>query len=113
MVMTSTIKIRRTSRLQFARILSIATVECWEMPEYPEIEEANDDTIYTVKQVDRIDALAQRFYGAADLWYIIALANDMRLLPSDLKPFTTIRIPSSRRVFSTILRTAVKRREGR
>lgn len=108
-----TIRVRGTSRLLFARTLIIDGVECFEMPEYPVIDEADDDVIYQVKQKDRIDLIANRFYGNPELWWIIAIANDLGLLPSDLKPFSTIRIPSNSRVFGKILKQAPKKKEGR
>lgn len=107
------VKIRSTSRLNFSRLITLDDVEHWEMPEYPKIEEAGDDLIYQVNQEDRIDLLADMMYGNADLWWVIAIANDMSLLPSDLKPFSTIRLPSNRRVFTKILKEAAKKREGR
>ena len=118
------IKVRTTSRLRFSRLLYIGVdasypvtgvptlVECWEMPEYPTIAEAPDDIIYTVNQDDRIDLIANKFYGAADLWWVIAIANDLNLLPSDLKPYKPIRVPSPARVFNNILPSNKKLKEG-
>ena len=99
-----TVRIRTTSRLRFARLRTILDVEHWELPEYPEIPVRGDDLRYTVDRNDRIDRLADRFYGTADLWWIIALANEMRLLPNELNEGDTIRVPSARRVFTEILR---------
>lgn len=107
------IKFRSTSRQNFSRWLVIDDVEHWEMSELPIIDAGQDDIIYQVKQDDRIDLLAARFYGNAELWWIIAIANDMALLPNDLKPFATIRIPSNNRVYNKILKQAPKKREGR
>jgi len=107
------VKIRATSRLNFARLITLDRVEHWEMPEYPKISEASDDIIYQVQQEDRIDLLANDFYGNGELWWIIAVANNLSLLPSDLKPFATIRIPSNKRVFTKIIKDAPKKREGR
>lgn len=118
------INIRTTSRLRFSRLLYIGVdasypasgvlplVECWEMPEYPIIEEASDDIVYTVNQLDRIDLIANRFYGSSDLWWVIAIANDLNILPNDLKPYKPIRIPSPARVFNEILPQNKKLKEG-
>lgn len=108
-----TVRIRDTSRLRFARLITIDGVEHWEMPEYPEIREAPDDIIYTVDRNDRIDRIATRFYNSPDLWWIIALANELRLLPNDLSEGDKIRVPSGRRVFTEILRKPSRGREGR
>lgn len=99
------VKIRTNSRLQFSRLVSISGVECWNYPEYPEIAPASDDERYIVDRNDRIDRLAFRFYGDPGLWYIIALRNELKLLPSDMYENQTLYIPSSRRVFSEILRS--------
>jgi nucleoid-associated protein YgaU len=107
------VRLRKTSRLLFAKLLSIDDVEHWELPVYPKIEEATDDKRYTVDQNDRIDKIANKFYGSPELWWIIALANGMELLPSDLNANAVIRIPSQRRVFTQILRRPSRGREGR
>lgn len=108
-----TVAIRDTSRLVYSQLLELDGVEHWEHPEYPEILPANDDAIHEVKRTDRIDLIAWNHYGTADLWWVIAIANDMRLLPNDLASRTEIRIPSSRRVFTQILRNPTRGREGR
>lgn len=108
-----TVRVRDTSRLRFARLITIDGIEHWEMPEYPEIRQASDDIVYTVDRSDRIDRIATRFYSSPDLWWIIALANDLRLLPNDLKEGAKLRIPSGRRVFTEILRKPTRGREGR
>jgi len=99
-----TVRLRNTSRLKFARLATIEGVEHWELPEYPAIQEALDDARYVVDRKDRIDKLATTFYSDPSLWWIIALANGMALLPNDLRPGSTIRVPSQRRVFVEILR---------
>ena len=107
------VNIRSSSRLRFSRLLTIDDVEHWELPEYPAIAPANDDKRYKVDRNDRIDRLATRFYGSVDLWWIIALANGMELLPNDMNTGQTIIIPSQRRVFAEILRRPSKGLEGR
>ena len=108
-----TVALRSTSRLRFARLITLDGVEHWELPEYPNIQPASDDKRYTVDRNDRIDKLANRFYGSPDLWWVIAIANNMELLPSDLKPNTQIIVPSQKRVFTQILRRPSKGKEGR
>lgn len=101
------VKIRNvTSRLNFARLVEIDGVECWELPEYPRIDPAPDDLRYTVDRNDRIDRLSVVFYSTPDLWWILALANGFELVPNDLNKGDVIRVPSGRRVFTEILRRA-------
>jgi len=107
------VNVRKTSRLLFAKLITIDDVEHWELPEYPKIESAVDDKRHVVDQNDRIDRLALKYYGSMDLWWIIALANGMELLPVALNTNDTLRIPSQRRVFTQILRRPSRGREGR
>jgi len=107
------VSIRSTSRLRFARYVTTGGVDYWELPEYPEVPPAPDDILYTVTRKDRIDSLAQRFYGDSTLWYIIALANDFRLVPTDMRENMQLRIPNGKRVFTEILRSANRGEEGK
>lgn len=107
------VKLRSPSRLRFSQLIELEGVEHWELPEYPAIDPAKDDKRYVVDRNDRIDRLAFKFYGSPDLWWIIALANGMELLPNDLHPQQTIRVPSQRRVFTQILRRPSRGLEGR
>jgi len=108
-----TIQVRETSRQRFARLVEIEGVECWELWEPPTIDAHPDDIVYTVARTDRIDLLSYRFYSSSELWWIIALANDFRLLPNDMTENMRIRIPSPNRVFNQILKGATRGREGR
>lgn len=107
------VSLRSSSRLRFARLLELDGVEHWELPEYPAIKPSKDDKRYVVDRNDRIDRLADRFYGTSDLWWILALANEMELLPNDLNTRETIIVPSQRRVFTQILRRPSRGIEGR
>jgi len=106
------INVRSTSWLQFSRLLNIDGVTCWEMPEFPDIQPADDDVIYTVARTDRIDVLAERYLGSPELWWMIAVLNDFDILPNDLYSNQTIRIMTRNRS-SDIRRQAALRREGR
>jgi len=107
-----TVKLSRLSRMRFARLVRVGGVESWEQPVYPEIENADDDIIYTVASADRIDVLANRFYGSVELWWVIAVANGMKLMPNDLYDGQVIRIPSKKRTFSQIVKFPSRGREG-
>jgi hypothetical protein len=107
------IQVRDTSRQRFAKLVELSGVEFWELWEPPVIDEAPDDIFYTVARNDRIDLLAFRFYNSAELWWVIALANDFRLLPNDMTENMRLRVPSPARVFTKILRGANRGEEGR
>jgi len=107
-----TIRLRETSRLRNAKLYTIGGVECWGMPEYPAVDPSPDDIFYTVARKDRIDLLSYRFYNSAELWWVIALANDFRLLPNDLQENMRLRVPSPSRVYTVILKRVTQGEEG-
>ena len=61
-----------------------------------------DDRFHTVVEGDRLDVLAQRHFGRADLWWIICDYNDI-FLPLELVTGAVLRIPSLERVQMRIL----------
>jgi nucleoid-associated protein YgaU len=60
---------------------------------YPKIIEKDTDIIHNIRAGDRLDLLANTYYGDVNLWWIISRAN--RLDPSalSLQVGTTLRIP--------------------
>lgn len=52
-----------------------------------------DDVFYTVVEGDRIDLIAYRYLGRADLWWVICDYNDV-FFPLEIEPGVTLRIPS-------------------
>jgi len=107
------VNVRETSRQRFAKLVEIEGVECWELWEPPNLDPQPNDILYKVARKDRIDLLAKRFYESAELWWVIALANDFRLIPNDMKENATIRIPAPARVTVSVLKRANKGEEGR
>jgi hypothetical protein len=92
------VQVKKRSRLQFGRLLTIDGFVFWDLLQLPTIVPQPDDTFYTILGPDRIDLLAYRFYGDPILWWIIAAANSMELIPSDFTAGAVIRIPSPRYV---------------
>lgn len=84
----------KNSRLRFGQLMSIEGIEFWEVLDLPEIPSNDDDFEYVVTSSDRIDLLAHRFYGDSVLWWVIAVANDLELLPTELVVGSALRIPS-------------------
>lgn len=101
------VQVATRSRLRFKELLSIQGVEFWELDALPTVPTQPDDVYYQVLDSDRIDLLATRFYGDPNMWWVIAIANDMNLLPTDLQIGSTIRIPSPAYVANTLF-TRVK-----
>tara|TARA_R100001377_G_C3191979_1_gene110973 strand:+ start:2136 stop:2456 length:321 start_codon:yes stop_codon:yes gene_type:complete len=59
----------------------------------PKITRDSGDTIITAKVTDRLDLLAKKYYGKQNLWWVIALANN---LPGDsffIEPGTQLFLP--------------------
>jgi len=88
------IRISNNSRLRFGNLLSGNGVTFWDLLEVPPIPVQGDDQQYTVIMGDRVDTLAYNFYGDPTLWWVIALANDLEMLPTELNIGQVLRIPS-------------------
>ena len=99
------VTIRPHSRLQFSELLvSDSNVEFWDLVSFPTIPTQPDDIYYVVQGSDRIDTLAYKFYNDPVLWWVIAYANDMYLLPTDLSIGDQITIPSPRYVLQFLFK---------
>lgn len=60
---------------------------------YPNIPKSDKD-IYIVTQTgDRLDTIANQFYGDSSLWWIIATANNIHDATFALPDGTTLRVP--------------------
>jgi hypothetical protein len=81
--------------LQNAVLVQYDEVVWWDQtrPKYP-IDPRDDDKKYTVKQPDRLDAIAESELGNVQLGWVILERNDLRLIPNDLVPGMTLFIPS-------------------
>jgi hypothetical protein len=97
------VRIQTNSRLQFAPLLEVGGYEFWDPVYPPDMPTQPDDVIYTVKDSDRIDLLAYRFYGDPSLWWVIAVVNNLEILPTDLVVGANLRIPSKTYVTTTVL----------
>lgn len=102
------VTISTQSRLRFKELLEVKGVQFWELDELPTVPVSSSDLYYRVKQDDRIDLLATAFYSDPNLWWVIALANDLDLLPTNLIPNSIIRIPSPSYVLQNLFLKAVE-----
>lgn len=100
------VDIRSSSRLKFADLIVVDSVEFWDTLVLPDPAPRQDDTFHVVGQGDRIDLLADRYYQDAGLWWVIAWANDLDILPTDMKENMTLKIPSKTYVTGTLLKNA-------
>lgn len=82
--------------LRFTTLRRIGDVIFFAPTNPPDIDPADTDVRHIVKIADRIDLLASRFLGNPQLGWAILLRNDLRLMPNDLLPGSTIFIPTLR-----------------
>lgn len=61
-----------------------------------------DDVFHTVTESDRIDLIAYRYLGSAELWWIICDYNDI-FFPLQLEIGRVLRLPSIEQVEMRIL----------
>ena len=102
------VQVSAASRLLFTTLGSVDGVEFFDLLNLPPIVPQSDDTTYEWKSSDRIDLVANRFYGNPVLWWVLALANDVEMVPTDLNEGALLRIPSPRYVQQVLLPTAAR-----
>lgn len=52
-----------------------------------------------IREGDRLDHLAFRYYNDSELWWVIARANPDIYYPENIPPGTTIRVPHADSIF--------------
>jgi hypothetical protein len=75
----------------------------------PDAVPRQDDIQHIVSSHDRIDLLADRYYQDAGMWWVIAWANSLDILPTDMKQNMQLRIPSKDYVTNELIRKAIRR----
>lgn len=93
------------SRYRGHRIVEIdgvRTIETWKAPT---ILPQPTDQFYRVQagEVNRLWLIAKKFYGAPNLWWVIALANGIHDPVAEVTVDTELRIPNRRYLFEAIL----------
>jgi hypothetical protein len=96
--------VSKSSWLSIAPLLQFEGTVFWDTPYFPDILPQDNDIFVTVDSnyVGRLDLLAFDAYGDVDLWWVIALANGLELLPTDMVIGKKLRIPSKNYVDSII-----------
>ena len=59
----------------------------------PELPDSDGDIDHTIEDRDRLDRLAQKYYGDQLLWWVIAVRNNIDLADAELNPGGHIVIP--------------------
>lgn len=105
------IRVQEGSRLRFGEVVQFDGVEFWDVLDLPEIPEQRDDLVHRVVGPDRMDLLAYRYYRDARLWWVVALANGIEEVPTQLNVGDELRIPAPRYVHQVLFKKAsVQRR---
>lgn len=60
---------------------------------YRKIPKRDDDVYIVTQGGDRLDTLANQFYGDSSLWWIIATANNIHDATFAVDPGTELRLP--------------------
>ena len=59
----------------------------------PYIEPSDSDILIITEEDDRLDLLANQFYGDSKLWWVIATYNNLTDIDTKLEPGLQLRIP--------------------
>ena len=87
------VNISTASRLRFAELLIIDDVTFWDIVDLPTFVTRKTDLFHRVESTDRIDTLSKTFYRDERFWWVIAWANDLEILPTDLNENAILIIP--------------------
>ena len=87
------INLREGSRARFSVLYFKGDWEWFGPPDYPDFPESIDDEWIEVKRTTRLDMVAQEYYDDPAKWWVIAMANDLELVPSDMYVGQKLRIP--------------------
>jgi hypothetical protein len=90
------VAVRRNSWLNFSQLLESDGIAFWDQPDIPDITPQDNDTFVTVddRTAGNLDLIAFEAYGDPDLWWVIALANKIELIPTDVLVNSRLRIPN-------------------
>lgn len=61
----------------------------------PYIEPVDSDILIITEEDDRLDLLANQFFGDASLWWVIATYNNLTDIDTKLEPGLQLRIPNT------------------
>ena len=62
---------------------------------YPSIPLREDDMYVYVKEGDRLDLLAHKYYGDVNYWWILARANNLGKGSIHIEPGLQLRVPTN------------------
>lgn len=77
-----------TKKLKDGRVVYTAKI-------YPNIPKSDKDIYIVTQGGDRLDTIANQFYGDSSLWWIIASANNIHDATFALPDGTVLRVPEN------------------
>lgn len=92
---SSAFRFKNSSWLKNVRVNTLGDgVEAWSFfDDIPDIQERDTDIFLTLESRLRPEQIAKDAYGLPELWWVIALANNIRLPIVEMYPGRTLRIP--------------------
>ena len=60
----------------------------------PYVEPKDSDIVILTTSTDRLDLLADEYYGDSSMWWVIALKNNLTDIDLVLEPGTILRLPT-------------------
>lgn len=100
------IRISRSSWLALTPLLRRDGTVFWDTPDLPALPSSPNDKFIDIDTdyLGRLDLIAYDYYGDETLWWVIALANDIDQIPTDMPLGTRIRIPDKATVDAALSR---------
>ena len=77
------------------------TVDKYNTTIYAKVPELDTDLHFISQAGDRLDNLAQQFYGSPHLWWFIARVNNIKTM--NLPPGISLRIPSTTKLATAVM----------
>lgn len=94
--MTTRVRVLHASRLQGQPFLEVDGTSFFAHVPLPEIPVSGDDRWVELDGRERLDQLADRFYGNPAYWWLLAHANNLEMPLADLYQGMRLRVPSDR-----------------
>lgn len=87
--------IPKKSWLNFPDYFVVDGIEFFDTPDFSEFPLSPNDKIITIDQkyLGRLDLIAFDYYNDSNLWWVIALVNNIELIPTSMWVGMSLRIP--------------------
>lgn len=88
-------------------LLNPQTISWFGTFKMPDLQNRDGDIEYTIKDGDRLDKIAQQYYGNVGLWWVVAARNDLDLPDIQMIPGRKIIIPDPAYVIGNLINNAI------